>query len=120
MTALCKRTFCLTRPGEPVAGMFCHFAYSGAIPCTGPKLCLYCGEPEHPSGATPSFEPLRPLHAHDDGRAYYQSAPQHAVSAPRVHYGDGLWPSRSYWLVPAPEAPSFNCPLYGHWYPAQL
>jgi hypothetical protein len=40
--ALCKRTFCIFRPGIPQPGMMCHYSYTGSIPCTGPMRCIYC------------------------------------------------------------------------------
>jgi len=53
---LCQRTNCLHRPGEPVEGMYCHFSYTGTIPGTGQKRCLFCNAlepsmpvPEHPA-----------------------------------------------------------------------
>jgi hypothetical protein len=41
---LCQRTHCLWKPGQPVEGMFCHYVYAGAIPCTGPQRCIFCGK----------------------------------------------------------------------------
>ena len=48
---------------------------------------------------TRTFEPIRPIYAEDDGRAYYSDA-MRSLGQPRVYYGHWHWPSRSYWLVP--------------------
>jgi hypothetical protein len=47
---------------------------------------------------THTFEPIRPIYAHDDGRAYGARAV--LGNEYRVHYGLTDWPSRSYWIVP--------------------
>jgi hypothetical protein len=43
---LCRRTHCIWKPGQPVEGMVCHFVFSGAIPCTGIRRCIFCNRPE--------------------------------------------------------------------------
>jgi hypothetical protein len=48
---------------------------------------------------TRTFEPIRPIYAEDDGRAYYSDA-MRSLGQPRVYYGHWHWPSHSYWLVP--------------------
>jgi hypothetical protein len=48
---------------------------------------------------TTTFEPIRPIYAHEDGRAYYSDALQ-SLGQPRVYYGNYWWPSASHWLVP--------------------
>jgi len=50
-----------------------------------------------------TYEPIRPIYAHEDGRAYYADAMQ-TIGAPRVDYGLSTWPSMSYWRVPGTVA----------------
>jgi len=44
METLCKRTFCLWKPGQPMKGMYCHYVYNGKIPNTGEQRCIFCGQ----------------------------------------------------------------------------
>lgn len=46
---------------------------------------------------THTFEPLRPLAAPDNGAAFAWLT---LWGWWRVHYGNGTWPSHSYWVVP--------------------
>lgn len=55
---------------------------------------------------TKTFEPIRPLHAPDDG-AY---AGEMIFGGWRVYYGESHWPSRSYWLVPGTVDPGADLP----------
>jgi hypothetical protein len=41
---LCQRTNALWKPGQPIAGVFCSYAYRGKIPCTGTLRCHLCGK----------------------------------------------------------------------------
>ena len=40
----CARTLALCDPGVPVEGLKCHYAWTGAIPCTGRLACTLCGK----------------------------------------------------------------------------
>lgn len=40
---LCKRTLAMYRPGVPMAGVHCSFAYQGKMPNTGSQVCHLCG-----------------------------------------------------------------------------
>lgn len=40
---LCPRTVCLYKPGVSIPGVFCRYAYTGKMPCTGPQVCHMCG-----------------------------------------------------------------------------
>lgn len=48
--APCPRTLCLYKPGVPIPGVVCTYAYTGSIPCTGQQRCMTCGalQPETP------------------------------------------------------------------------
>jgi hypothetical protein len=47
------------------------------------------------------YEPIRPIHAPDNGAAY--AAKEILGNAWRVFYGSIEWPSRSLWIVPGTE-----------------
>jgi hypothetical protein len=47
-----------------------------------------------------TYERIRSIYAHEDGRPYYASAME-TIGAALVEYGLSTWPSRSYWLIPA-------------------
>lgn len=41
---LCTRDLALWKPGKPLAGVHCSYAYSGKIPNTGRLVCHLCGK----------------------------------------------------------------------------
>lgn len=40
---LCPRTLALFWPGVRLPGVTCSYAYTGSMPCTGPRVCHLCG-----------------------------------------------------------------------------
>jgi len=46
---------------------------------------------------TQTFESLYPLRGPNDYRAFYHVG---LFGQERVFYGDSIWPSRSYWVIP--------------------
>jgi hypothetical protein len=39
----CPRTRAIWKPGVPIEGVKCSYAWTGKVPCTGRLVCHLCG-----------------------------------------------------------------------------